>query len=204
MSIEYRATETILSGNGVIEMDKFSKGYLLLQEIRDESHRFAITAQRKKENKSVKTSFLDEINGVGPVTKNNLLKKFKNISNIKSARLEELMTINGINEKIAKKTSIKTNVSLYKFYYSFKDYFWSNYFYSFNKNRNVLVRHLYYFLLQALLIILMVFSKKNITCISDRRNIASHKDKILIVFFVILQYLLQFLSSYYMAFLSHS
>ena len=37
-----RATETVLSKNGIIEFKKESKGYLLLQEIRDESHRFAI------------------------------------------------------------------------------------------------------------------------------------------------------------------
>ena len=104
-----RATETILSSNGVIEMDKFSKGYLLLQEIRDESHRFAITAQRKKKKQSIKKSFLDEINGIGPVTKNNLLKKYKNITNIKTAKLDELMTIKGINEKIAKKIKSYNN-----------------------------------------------------------------------------------------------
>ena len=44
-----RATETILSSNGIIEMDKYSKAYLLLQEIRDESHRFAkLLKERKK------------------------------------------------------------------------------------------------------------------------------------------------------------
>ena len=103
-----RATETILSSEGIIEMDKYSKGYLLLQEIRDESHRFAITAQRKKKKQSIKKSFLDEINGIGPITKNNLLKKYKNIKNIKTAKLDELMTIKGINEKIAKEiTSYK-------------------------------------------------------------------------------------------------
>ena len=103
-----RATETILSSQGVIEMDKYSKGFLLLQEVRDESHRFAITAQRKKKKQSIKKSFLDEINGVGPVTKNKLLKKYKNIKNIKTAKLDELMTIRGINEKIAKEiTSYK-------------------------------------------------------------------------------------------------
>ena len=96
-----RATETILSSEGIIEMDKYSKSYLLLQEIRDESHRFAITAQRKKKKQSIKKSFLDEINGIGPITKNNLLKKYKNIKNIKTAKLDELMTIKGINEKIA-------------------------------------------------------------------------------------------------------
>ena len=98
-----RATETILSSDGVIEMEKRSKGYLLLQEIRDESHRFAITAQRKKKKQTIKRSFLDDIPGIGPITKNNLLKKFRNINNIKAAKLEELMTIRGINEKIAKK-----------------------------------------------------------------------------------------------------
>ena len=97
-----RATETILSIDGIIEMDKHSKGYLLLQEIRDESHRFAITAQRKKKKQSIKKSFLDEINGIGPVTKNKLLKRYKNIKNIKTAKLDELMTIRGINEKIEK------------------------------------------------------------------------------------------------------
>ena len=103
-----RATETILSIDGIIEMDKYSKGYLLLQEIRDESHRFAITAQRKKKKQSIKKSFLDEINGIGPVTKNKLLKKYKHIKNIKTAKLDELMTIRGINEKIAKEiTSYK-------------------------------------------------------------------------------------------------
>ena len=84
-------------------MDKYSKAFLLLQEIRDESHRFAITAQRRKKKQSFKRSFLDEINGVGPITKKNLLRKFKNVKNIKTAKLDELMTIKGINEKIAKK-----------------------------------------------------------------------------------------------------
>ena len=43
-----RATETILSRHGIIEIDKRSKAYLFLQEIRDEAHRFAIMHQRKK------------------------------------------------------------------------------------------------------------------------------------------------------------
>ena len=104
-----RATETILSSEGIIEMDKYSKSYLLLQEIRDESHRFAITAQRKKKKQSIKKSFLDEIYGIGPITKNNLLKKYKNIKNIKTAKLDELMTIKGINEKIAKEITSYNN-----------------------------------------------------------------------------------------------
>jgi excinuclease ABC subunit C len=53
-----RSTETILSKDGIIEMPKDSPGFLLLQQIRDESHRFAITSNRKKKNKSIKKSSL--------------------------------------------------------------------------------------------------------------------------------------------------
>ena len=53
-----RSTETILSKDGIIEMSKDSPGFILLQQIRDESHRFAITSNRKKKNKSIKNSTL--------------------------------------------------------------------------------------------------------------------------------------------------
>ena len=97
-----RATETVLSKDGIIEFNKDSKGYLLLQEIRDESHRFAINAQRKKKNAKNRKSQLDNIEGIGEVLKKRLLLHFKNLKNIKSANIEELMTVKGINAKIAK------------------------------------------------------------------------------------------------------
>ena len=97
-----RATETVLSKDGIIEFSKDSKGYLLLQEIRDESHRFAINAQRKKKNAKNKKSQLDKIEGIGEVLKKRLLLNFKSIKNIKSANIEDLMTVKGINAKIAK------------------------------------------------------------------------------------------------------
>ena len=96
-----RATETILSKNGIVELEKSSKAYLLLQEIRDEAHRFAISAQRKKKIRVINKSYLDNIQGIGPKTKSRLLKKFKSIKNIKNSSAEELMTISGINERIA-------------------------------------------------------------------------------------------------------
>ena len=96
-----RATETVLSQEGIIEFDKASKGYLLLQEIRDESHRFAIKAQRKKKNAKNRKSQLDNIEGVGEVLKKRLLLNFKSLKNIKSANIEDLMTVKGINDKIA-------------------------------------------------------------------------------------------------------
>ncbi|MDC1150352.1 excinuclease ABC subunit UvrC [Gammaproteobacteria bacterium] len=96
-----RATETVLSKDGIIEFNKDSKGYLLLQEIRDESHRFAINAQRKKKNAKNRKSQLDKIEGIGEVLKKRLLLNFKSLKNIKSAKLEDLMTVKGINVKIA-------------------------------------------------------------------------------------------------------
>ena len=103
-----RATETILSDSGIIELDKYSKAYLVLQEMRDESHRFAITAQRKKKRGSIKKSQLDLIPGIGPALKNKILLKFKSLKNIKSANIEDLMTVRGINDKIA--NQIKQNI----------------------------------------------------------------------------------------------
>ena len=97
-----RATETVLSKDGVIEFNKDAKGYLLLQEIRDESHRFAINAQRKKKNAKNKKSQLDNIEGIGEVLKKRLLINFKSLKNIKLANIEDLMTVKGINVKIAK------------------------------------------------------------------------------------------------------
>ena len=97
-----RATETIISKDGILELDKNSKAFLILQEMRDESHRFAIQAQRKKKRKTISKSELDSINGIGPVLKKRLLKKFKSLKSIKEASLVDLMTVKGINEKIAK------------------------------------------------------------------------------------------------------
>ena len=96
-----RATETVLSKDGIIEFNKDSKSYLLLQEIRDESHRFAINAQRKKKNAKNRKSHLDKIEGIGEVLKKRLLLNFKSLKNIKSANIEDLMTVKGINAKIA-------------------------------------------------------------------------------------------------------
>ena len=63
-------------------------------------------AQRKKKKNRVKKSKLDLVPGVGQVLKRRLLNKFKNIKSISEATIEDLMTTNGINEKIAQE--IKT------------------------------------------------------------------------------------------------
>ena len=96
-----RSTETIISSSGVVEFDKYSKAFLFLQEIRDESHRFALQPQRKNKRKSIKESELDMIDGIGIVLKSRLLKSFGSMKSIKSASKKDLMTVDGISEKIA-------------------------------------------------------------------------------------------------------
>jgi len=101
-----RATETILSKDGIIEMSKDNSGFQLLQQIRDESHRFAIRSNRKKKNKSIKKSSLDNIKGLGPMKKKNLINYFKSIKSIKSASIEDLCKVSGISIKLAKEINI--------------------------------------------------------------------------------------------------
>ena len=79
---------------------KYSNAFLLLQEIRDEAHRFALKAQRSKKRRVINKSELDNVKGIGDVLKTRLLKKFKSIKSIKKASIEDLMTVPGINEKI--------------------------------------------------------------------------------------------------------
>ena len=97
-----RSTETILSKEGIIEISKDSPGFLLLQQIRDESHRFAIANNRKKKNKSIKKSSLDNIKGLGPKKKKDLMNYFQSIKSIKSASLNDLCKVSGISIKLAK------------------------------------------------------------------------------------------------------
>ena len=101
-----RSTETILSKNGIIEMPKDSSGFLLLQQIRDESHRFAITSNRKKKNKSIKKSSLDKIKGLGPKKKQELMSYFKSVKAIKSASIDDLCKVSGISIKLAEEINI--------------------------------------------------------------------------------------------------
>ena len=96
-----RSTETILSKDGIIEMPKDSPGFLFLQQIRDESHRFAITSNRKKKNKSVKNSSLNNIKGLGPKKRRNLINYFKSIQSIEKASLNDLCKVSGISIKLA-------------------------------------------------------------------------------------------------------
>jgi excinuclease ABC subunit C len=101
-----RSTETILSKDGIIEIPKDSPGFLFLQQIRDESHRFAITSNRRKKNKSVKKSSLDAIKGLGPKKRKDLMNYFKSIQSIKTASVDDLCKVSGISIKLAEEIKI--------------------------------------------------------------------------------------------------
>jgi excinuclease ABC subunit C len=75
-----------------------SLALVLLQTVRDEAHRFAITHHRKRRSKYLVESELDEVPGIGRIKKQVLLKKFKTLSRIKKATLDELSSIKGISE----------------------------------------------------------------------------------------------------------
>jgi excinuclease ABC subunit C len=78
-----------------------SQGLYLLQRIRDEAHRFAITAHRKKRTKAGLASLLESVPGIGPSRRKALLNHFKSIQAIREASLESLMVISGITGEIA-------------------------------------------------------------------------------------------------------
>ena len=104
-----RATETILSEQGILEIPVNSPGFNLLQQVRDESHRFAITSNRKKKNKAIRYSALDQIHGLGFKKKQNLISYFKSLKRIRSASLNELCAVPGISIKLS--VEIQKNLS---------------------------------------------------------------------------------------------
>ncbi len=81
-------------------LDKKSETLKILQRARDEAHRFGITFHRNKRSKGALKSGLDTIPGVGPKTKETLLRKFKSFKRIKEASKEDLMHVLGENKGI--------------------------------------------------------------------------------------------------------
>ena len=92
-----------------IIIPKNNKALHLLQQVRDESHRFAITYHRKLRSDNISESSLDDISGIGKKRKINILKEFGTMDKVKNASVEELAKIKGMNEKVA------TNV--YEYYH---------------------------------------------------------------------------------------
>lgn len=87
-----------------IYIDKRSESLKLIQQLRDEAHRFGITAHRNKRSKNFLISQLEEIEGIGKLTAQKILKEFGSIKNLKAAPIEEIEKVVG-----KKKTPLLVN-----------------------------------------------------------------------------------------------
>ena len=84
----------------VVELSRNSQEFFLLQRIQDEVHRFAITFHRQLRSKNSFSSQLDGIEGLGPKRKQNLMRHFKSLTNIKKASVDEIVEV-GVPRKVA-------------------------------------------------------------------------------------------------------
>lgn len=90
-----QADERIEGEYKIISLDHDSATLQLMQRIRDEAHRFAVSYHTNLRNRRTKTSQLDQIPGVGPATRRKLIKHFGSVAGVKQAKLEELGVIVG-------------------------------------------------------------------------------------------------------------
>jgi excinuclease ABC subunit C len=86
-------------------LPRASQGLYLLQRIRDEAHRFAITFHRKKRSSAMTVSVLDDLPGVGPAKQKALLKHFGSVKKLKGARVEEIEQVPGFGRTLAEKVA---------------------------------------------------------------------------------------------------
>ncbi len=96
IGIAKKLEEIYFPGDSIpIYIDKRSETLKLIQQMRDEAHRFGITHHRKRREKGTIKTELSEIDGIGPATSELLLKSFKSVKNIKQANLSEIEKIVG-------------------------------------------------------------------------------------------------------------
>lgn len=99
---EKHKTSQLLAGNPleVVPLTRNSQEFYLLQRIQDEVHRFAITFHRQLRGKSTFQSILDDISGIGPKRKKQLLRHFGSMKKMKEATIEEIIQL-GIPQAVA-------------------------------------------------------------------------------------------------------
>ena len=95
--------ETFFHNGKEYKFNKNDPTLFFLQRIRDESHRFAISAHRAKRKKGISKSLLDQIDGIGSIRKRALLNHFGSARAVESASLDEIKSVEGVEEKVAKK-----------------------------------------------------------------------------------------------------
>ncbi len=95
--------ETFFHNGKEFKFIKNDPTLFFLQRIRDESHRFAISAHRAKRKRGVSKSLLDQVEGIGSIRKRALLNHFGSARAVESASLDEIKSVEGVEEKVAKK-----------------------------------------------------------------------------------------------------
>ena len=98
-----RLEEVFLPGQPEpLDVPRGSEGLFLLQHIRDEAHRFAVTYHRKKRAKRALASPLDDVPGVGPTRKRALLRRFGSLARLRQAGVGEIAQTPGIGPEMAR------------------------------------------------------------------------------------------------------
>ena len=95
--------ETFFYNGKTFKFEKNDPTLFFLQRLRDEAHRFAINTHRAKRQKGIRKSLLDQINGIGSIRKRALLNHFGSARAVESASFEEIKSVEGVEEKVAKK-----------------------------------------------------------------------------------------------------
>ena len=95
--------ETFFHKNKTYKFNRNDPSLFLLQRLRDEAHRFAISTHKAKRLRRMKKSLLDQINGIGSIRKKALLNHFGSARSVESASLDEIKSVQGIEEKVATK-----------------------------------------------------------------------------------------------------
>ncbi len=103
ISLAKRVEEVFLPGRSApVLLPDYSPGLQLLQRLRDEAHRFAITFHRQRRDASARESMFDQLDGVGPVRRRALLRHFGSADRVLSATREELEGVPGVPAKTAR------------------------------------------------------------------------------------------------------